>query len=152
MTSEITDTLCSTGPRSQQVLDELAQARLAILGELESSLEASQKALLARDLEGIERETREQVRLQRALAILGAPDAVPVGDRAVGGARPQAEAPQDSASGSAQTRVLHLARVQAALLARAQRSAKMIAHLLAGPEAPYGPSQESGAAGLVAGR
>jgi hypothetical protein len=42
------------------------------LGQLEDSLTASQEALLARDLGGLERWTREQIRLRRALEILWA--------------------------------------------------------------------------------
>jgi hypothetical protein len=36
-------------------------------------------------------------------------------------------------------RVQHAGRVQAGLLVRAQRSLRMIAHLLAGPESNYSP-------------
>jgi hypothetical protein len=50
----------------------IAQASLALLGQLEDSLTASQEALLARDLGGLERWTREQIRLRRALEILWA--------------------------------------------------------------------------------
>lgn len=128
---------------------ELAQARLAALGELECSLEATQKALLARDLARIEQETREQMRLQRAFAILTAPVAAPAGDPANGDVRIQERAQLLSALHSAEMRVLHLARVQAALLARAQRTARMIANLLAGPHAAYGANPGSDAAGVV---
>lgn len=124
---------------------ELAAAALALLGELEASLRASQKALLARDAEGIERGTREQVGLQRALAPLWAQD---VG-RPAGGdswrraATPQCKPALAAALLAAQWRVLHLGRVQAGLLARAQRTLRMISNLLAGPEAVYGLPPES---------
>jgi hypothetical protein len=111
---------------------------LALLRDLEASLEATQKAVLARDLSGLERSTGEQLRLQRALAILWAES----------GTHPKASlatwlqgcAPQLAAElRAAEMRVLYLGRVQAGLLVRAQRSLRMIAHLLAGPESNYSP-------------
>jgi hypothetical protein len=119
---------------------ELAAAALALLSELEASLRASQKALLARDAEGIEQGTREQVGLQGALARLWAQDAArPAGSdswRRAG--TPRCEPALAAALLAAQWRVLHLGRVQAGLLARAQRTLRMISNLLAGPEAVYG--------------
>jgi len=152
MTYETADPLRTPGRLSPPSPSELVRARLAILGELENSLEASQKALLARDLEGIEQGTREQLGFERAFAGLGAHDAALRGDLAGGSARTQAGADLVSALRSAEMRVLHLARVQAALLARAQRSARIMANLLAGPQAAYGPDKESAASGLAAGR
>jgi hypothetical protein len=137
-----TDTLRSSGQILRPGPAELAPARLAILAELQVSLEASQKALLARDLDGIEQGTREQVRLQRALALLERPHAGPAGDSVdqKSGSQPEVQLPP--ALASTQTRLVHLARVQAALIARAQRSAKMMARLLAGPGVAYGPNRE----------
>ena len=47
--------------------DERARSALTMVRDLEASLHASRNALLARDLAGIEQETREQVRSIRKL-------------------------------------------------------------------------------------
>jgi len=99
--------------------------------ELEASLLSSQEALLARDLAGVEQGTCEQVRLQRALEILRPCEAAQTSDSE----RTRASSELRAAA----IRILHLGRVQAALLDRAQRSLRMISNLLAGPEASYGP-------------
>jgi hypothetical protein len=120
--------------------NELAVASLALLRELEASLETSQKALLARDLESIEQETREQMRLQQSLAILlenglvsekcnGMPQTI---------LRRVCNPDTEQLLLTAQ-RVLHLGWVQATLLNRAQQSLQMISRLLAGPSATYVP-------------
>jgi hypothetical protein len=120
-----------------------AEAGGALLGELESSLQSSQRALLARDLAGIEQHTGEQIRLRRALEILWsqnlpqASDPMPF-DSMLNDPMPYARAGASELR-LAQMRVLHLGRVQAALLARAQRRARMLSHLFAGPGASYAP-------------
>jgi hypothetical protein len=101
-----------------------ALASSLLLGELEASLQASQRALLARDLAGLEERTGEQIRLRRSLEIVWSRAAAPGSD----------PAPCNSAP-----RVLHLGRVQAALLARAESWLTMVSHLLAGPTANYAP-------------
>jgi hypothetical protein len=50
--------------------DEMAQAMLGLLAEMEASLEGSRKAVLASNGLGLENCTREQVRLHRALELL----------------------------------------------------------------------------------
>jgi hypothetical protein len=97
--------------------------------ELEASLLSSQKALLARDLAGVEQGTLEQMCLRRALEILRPWDGARTSD---------SEQPSSELRATAM-RILHLGRVQGALLDRAQRSLRMISNLLAGPEANYGP-------------
>jgi hypothetical protein len=115
---------------------------------LEASLEATQKAVLARDLAELEQGTRDQMRLQRALAILWAEYGMPTQPSPSTTAWLQSFAPQFAAEWrAAQMRTLQLARVQAALLARAQRSLTMIANLLAGPESSYGSNPAALAAG-----
>jgi hypothetical protein len=108
------------------------QASLELLGELEASLELTQKALLARDLDSLEQGTREQMRWRQALTVLWAES------------RDHADAQVDmhgepSELRAVLRRVLHLGRVQSFLLARAQRSLATMANLLAGPHASYGP-------------
>ena len=111
-------------PRSEAVPDgcTLRHRSLELLGELAASLQSSQNALLSRDLAAIERGTREQKQLQQALW------------------EAQAEArAKDQPKYAAEFRVLQLARVQLALLARAQRNLHALSHLLAGPGASYRP-------------
>jgi hypothetical protein len=128
----------------------VARASLAQLRDLEASLQASQQALLRRDCAGVELGTLEQRRLQQALELLW--DRNPVHshrDDSQGDGRPQPNLPSPSASGSlsglagelraAELRVLHLGSVQAILLDRAQRSLVMLANLVAGSGATYGP-------------
>ncbi|HTS36839.1 MAG TPA: hypothetical protein VMH04_14280 [Candidatus Solibacter sp.] len=113
------------------------QASAALLAELKASFGDSQRALLRLDLAGIEHGTRDQWRLQRALQILwgvteggqdeGLRSGVDIGpDRA-----------DAAALRAAVLEVLQLGRVQAVLLARAQRSLRMISHRVAGPHANY---------------
>lgn len=114
----------------------IAQAALALLAELGRSLETSQRALVSRDLEGLERATCEQIGLRRSLEILGTENCAPEG------AAPQIVAGQIDpalAAGlrAARWRVLYLGRVQAALLRRTQRSLRIVSNRLAGPEASY---------------
>jgi hypothetical protein len=121
---------------------EFEQAVLALLSELEASLTVSQKALLGRDLKAITTCTEEQTRLVRALAVLlqasltrrEAPGV------AVAPFRPKVKS--SLVLIAAEKRVWQLARVQAALLKRAQRSLRILARLLAGPQTSYGPAPE----------
>jgi len=114
----------------------IAQAGAALLGELEASLRLSQSALLQRDLAGLEQATREQTRLRRALEILWEWDATACkpGAGLDGRGKPES-APTLRAM---QQRVLHLGRIQAALLAGEQRWFTMLANLVAGPDSGYG--------------
>jgi hypothetical protein len=107
---------------------------LMLLGQLEASLEGSRKALLARDLAGIEAGTREQ----RALA--GKIEAVTgKGIVALGSGLELKREVRESAK-----RVRAAARLQAALLVRARRQLRVLANVLAGPSANYGPIPEPG--------
>jgi hypothetical protein len=106
------------------------RASLLLLGELEASLQSSQKALLARDLAGVERETSEQRRLHQGLEDLGG---APV-------FHPQSAAEWRAAA----IRILHLGRVQLALLARTRRSLHVFSHLAQGPDASYAPLAHAG--------
>jgi hypothetical protein len=101
-------------------------AGLAVLRELEASLLASRRALLALDLGAIERGTREQAGLIREFDALLRPGL-------------SAETPerQEAFRQSAQ-RILEASRLQAALLVRAQRKLRVLANMLAGPSASYG--------------
>lgn len=121
----------SAEPRAGQGGSEIAQASLALLTELEASLQASQQGLLSCDVARVERSTREQIRLCRALGILWSGNA--------GASGMQCDLALAAELRSAQRRVLHLGRVQAALLRRAQRWLRMLSNLTAGPEAGYLP-------------
>jgi hypothetical protein len=118
---------------------EIANASLSVLCQLEASLQASQKALLARDVAGIEQSTQQQARLVRTLAILWAEPAACVPDIAPDGMKLSCDPQLAAELHAAQRRVLHLARVQAGLLSRAQRWLTALAHYLAGPGAAYSP-------------
>jgi len=111
---------------------EIAQAKRSLLTELEASLESGQRALLARDVAGLEQSSGEQMRLLRALQIFWQPG-------------PAQDDPACNAELRAlQMRVLHLGRVQAALLARGQRWLRTIANLVTGPATNYAPSASNG--------
>jgi len=124
-----------TDPRSPERLfngaAEITPASKLLLVELEASLRASQRALLSHDVALMERHTCEQIRLQRLLEVLWS----------------RRDAARDPAfvveMRAAQMRVLHLGRVQAALLVRAQRWQNMLSNLLAGPETSYVPTSGS---------
>ena len=125
---------------SPQAGAAMAQTSLALLRELEASLESTQQAVLARDLAGLEQGTREQLRLRQELEILWAWDRTHPHADPTGGTRNLPDTSDLMVELRAVgMRVLHLGRVQAALLVRAQRSLRMIAHLLAGPESSYSP-------------
>jgi hypothetical protein len=120
----------------------MALASLALLRQLEDSLNASREALLARDLSRLEQGTDEQIRLRRALGILLA--GKNVGKNVGKNSDEGADAPPSLCDPllaenlrEAQLRVLQHGRVQAALLRRAQRWLRVLSNLLAGPEAGY---------------
>ncbi|HEY3971871.1 MAG TPA: hypothetical protein VGM18_02640 [Candidatus Sulfotelmatobacter sp.] len=111
---------------------EIAAACQAILADLEASLKTSQLALLGRDASALAECTREQIRLQRSLDMLWPRNGKASCDvgfdfSLIPGLR------------AAVARVLHLGRVQAALLARAQCWLSTLSNLLAGPAANYAP-------------
>jgi hypothetical protein len=111
--------------KALETAEDSTRLRLALLGELEASLDASRKALLALDLAGIELGTREQVGLLRKLeAVLGR-----------GTVQPGLE---DETRRSGQ-RILQAARLQWALLARARAKLRVLANMLAGQNVSYGP-------------
>jgi hypothetical protein len=103
---------------------------LALFGQLEASLHGSRKALLARDLAGIDQGTREQ----RALA--GKIEAV-LRKGIVSSAGGLQEELRQSGK-----RVLAAGRLQAALLARARRQLRVMVNMLADPSVNYGPMPE----------
>ena len=111
----------------------MVQASRDLLAELEASFQVSQRALLARDVVGLEACTREQIRLRESLGILWSRAAAP----APGSDRAHSDLGLAAELRSAQMRVLHLGRIQGALLARAQRWLRMVSNLLAGPEGSY---------------
>jgi len=112
----------------------LVPSRVSVLRELEASLQASQRALLNRDVSELEQHTSEQVRLQKTLTSLWSCDAHSMAsDPACSDVELAVEVR------AALIRVQHLSRIQAALVARAQQSLRIIENLLAGPQANYAP-------------
>jgi len=116
---------------------------LLLLADLESSLRASQRALLARDLALLERLTDEQFHLQQRLALLPVTRSGSCLDESPATA---VDTSMNSAVIAAHRRLLHLGRVHGALLDRAQQRLRTLARFLADPQAPYGPAP--GGAGI----
>jgi hypothetical protein len=129
-------------------MERFAPERLQLLQDLETSLQGSRRALLALDLAAIEQGTREQVGLvrelqgfsERKLRIETAPEIESAEIKATG-----IKAAEIEIAGTkivedirrAEQAVLQAARVQAALLARAQRKLRILANMLAGPSLHY---------------
>jgi hypothetical protein len=138
--------MTSTDPISASAFTEveIAHTGLTLVAELEASLADSQKALLALDLAGIERGTREQALLGRNLeALVLRTRRIVTVELARGKERPLAPpspTPEElSGLRAAANGVLQSIRVQAALLTRAQRALRIRAHRVAGIGATYGP-------------
>jgi len=113
--------------------NESGATLLAWMGELEASLKVSHEALLKLDLARIEYRTSEQA------SLMGKLDAVrkQSEDGALGlAAHAPGPARELRACG---TRILEAARLQSALLARAQGKLRVLGNMLAGPGADYGP-------------
>lgn len=128
---------------------EILRSRLVLQLAIETSLDKSRKALLALNLAELAIETREQITLSRSLAIL---DATSKSDR--GAERQPARANSDLFSDPtlAQVRAsalrIHSAtRLQLALLARSRQKLRVIANMLAGTGASYGPASAGSAIG-----
>jgi hypothetical protein len=157
MPDESAPVACISSANALRTADDGAQPGLVLrlMRELEASLDASRKVLLALDLAGIERETREQVELTRKLeAVLQPGAARPVHGTGPAhcagpahGRRPAEEALFWSADSPeleeefrrCYSRILEATRLQAALLARAQSKLRVLANMLAGRSINYGP-------------
>jgi hypothetical protein len=112
---------------------ESGAALLAWMEELEASLMGSHRALLELDLASIECGTREQANLIRkfdAVRKQSEDGAIRLPAHAPGLARELRH------SGA---RILEAARLQSALLVRAQGKLRVLGNMLAGPSADYGP-------------
>jgi hypothetical protein len=121
--------------------DALLWARMALMSELEASLQTSRNALVALDLAGIERGTSEQVGLIEELDALTRRSVAPLeSERPL--AEQEAHGPtpglEEEVRRSAY-RILEASRLHAALLARAQWKLRVLANILAGPSVTYGP-------------
>jgi len=110
------------------------RACLALLADLETNLRSSQAALLSRAVVRTEQLTAEQAELRHGLSTFLRPADARVSEHngIFVGARSDAVA-------AAQAGILHLGRVQSALLRRALQSLRVISHLLAEPQSGYGP-------------
>jgi hypothetical protein len=124
----------------------LMAARIGLMAAMEASLQISRKAVLALDLAQIERQTDEQADLVRRLAELLRPGALAetCDSDAFDEARPAAFVSKSRLEDERELRrkadrIMEPARLQAALLARAQRKLRVLAALLAGPVLTYGP-------------
>lgn len=98
--------------------------RLALLQDLESSLRASEQAIVSRKVEQLEQATAEQAELHRRLDHLPAPDAESISPESM----------------AAHRRVLAAGRILSVLLKRAQQRLRMLANLVAGTQTEYRPA------------
>jgi hypothetical protein len=125
----------------RQFLDQADLFRaLDLLQKLEESIVRGCEAMLKLDLEGIENGTREQLHLLQEFAGVGPQFA----KAARSPAKSSSETAEQGAADArlvkaAALRVIHATRLQLALLARAQRKLRVLAHMLAGPGACYLP-------------
>lgn len=123
---------------------EIAAPSLALLAALEASLAAAQQALLRRDTSALQEHTREQIGLQQRLELLWGKNSVLTISQ-----QNDPTLLMTSALRPALLRILHLGRVQAALLQRAQRWQAMVANLVAGPAANYLPPDGRAMSGSI---
>jgi hypothetical protein len=114
-------------PRSLLPTPEDPAERMGLMFELETSLLASQTAVVRLDLEGIHRGTREQAALVAKLAAMWPCST----------AGPSSVLAQELRQ--CELRTLQAARVQAALLSRSRSKLRIMANMLAGPSVTYGP-------------
>jgi hypothetical protein len=155
MPAELIPVACIPSANALGTAEDLVRRRLPLMGELEASLDASRKALLALNLTGIELGTREQVGLLRNLEAVPQPSMAPTGrekrpaeDRApVSLAYPPELEHETRRCGH---RILQAARLQAALLARARAKLRVVANMLAGQSVTYGPPVAGNSAPLRA--
>jgi hypothetical protein len=127
--------------------EEPMRTHRTLMDQLEASLAGSRQALLALDLAGIERGTREQVvlageieaALRRAIARPAAPRASAEHSAEQRMLRWSARAADLQELRRSENRVLAAARLQAALLVRVQCKLRVLANFLAGPSVNYGP-------------
>jgi hypothetical protein len=147
---------------------ELERTRLALMRELQASLLASRKALLALDLAAIGQGTREQVELSRKLGrnIGGrgksagrigrrmeprpvarcaalAPELEPGLGPELG---PELEPELKAELRRAEFELWQALRLQSALLTRARAKLRVLSNMLAGPSVTYGPPWAPGGA------
>jgi hypothetical protein len=109
--------------------EDLGRICLALMSRLEASLAGSRRALLALDLGGIERGTREQIGWVREFeTLLERYRLAPLSREALAGE-------EFRRSGE---RIVAVLRLQAALLARGRSKLRVLANMLAGPSADYG--------------
>jgi hypothetical protein len=114
---------------------EFDRETFALLFHLESSLRASQQALLDRDVRMLDRLTAEQSCLVRRVSDLWQRRAVSPAD--------EVSIPLFPALREIAWRVLHLGRIHQALLSRAQRSLRVAVNMAAGTGATYSPFSAS---------
>jgi hypothetical protein len=122
--------------------DEFLRSRLALMPALEASLRRSREALVAMNLEGIERGTREQVGFISELKAASQRKLLPGGSR-----QPQenrelvfsASAVELEELRQIENRVREAARLQSALLARARYKLRVLANMLVGLSKTYRP-------------
>ena len=111
---------------------------LQLLAELASSLEASGHALFCGDVGQLEQLTVEQALLWARILPLAEAE-----DKRTHNAGVQPDAGAASVLLAAQERILHLARVQQAILRRAGQRSRILSNLLAGTDSEYAPAAQN---------
>jgi hypothetical protein len=111
---------------------------LQLLAELASSLEASQHALLCGDVGQLEQLTVEQSLLWARILPLAEGD-----DKRAHNAAVEPHVGTRPALLAAQERILHLARVQQAILRRAGQRSRILSNFLAGTDSDYAPAGQN---------
>jgi hypothetical protein len=125
--------------------DVFLRTRLEVMPALEASLSRSRDALLAMNLGGIERGTREQLGFIRELTaarlqgVASPPGGVRQPREDEESARPVHAAELMEELLERENRIRKAARLQAALLARARYKLRVLGNMLAGLSITYGP-------------
>jgi hypothetical protein len=130
------------GSAAKRFRGERAGSLLRLMAALEASVEGSRKTLLALDLPELVSRTREQILLSRQLAAV-LYEACGDGDalcRAAGltGEFGSQQVEREQARTIAK-RIIAAIRLQYALLARSRTKLRVMANMLAGTSAAYGP-------------
>ncbi len=110
-------------PPGVKRIDHASPSQVELLLKLERGLNASQEALLSRDLARMRALTAEHTTALRSIGLSSA---------------------RDQCSQAAAIRILHLGRVHLALLRRAQQSLRVVSNFLAGTQSTYEAHPGSG--------
>jgi hypothetical protein len=117
----------------------ILRSRLVLQLALEASLEKSRKALLVLDLAGLVLETQKQILLSRSLAVVNASrgSADQAGQQLAGTSGDLISPEIVAQLRTSALRIQSATRLHLALLGRSRQKLRVMANMLAGPDAPY---------------